>query len=351
MYLPKIFSFSGRKQSGKTELTKVCKNYGYEIINFADPMKNMICSLLNITRYELDEKKDIKCSSKIIFGEKELKFLMEQTGINYDILKTKTEFDSIREILQVMGTDIIRKYNPEWHINKIKEILENPENKNKKFCFGDTRFKNEKLFLESLGAECWFIIRPNNFNISNHVSEIELTWCNFNRNILINEIFDNFVYKWEKYIELHFEENIELKKEVLNERNFKILRNKLIYLLNNNEIKKIVKETNIRKTQIIWLCKKLLIYEFKDTEYIFKNKTIQNVYLFGQLETSGYIKNYDLVFEHKNRKIVNNYKKSLNIKSKIKKNKKNKVFYIKSKCPIIIENLKKWNFENIVRTN
>ena len=59
-YLPKIFSFSGRKQSGKTELTKICKEYGYETINFADPMKELICKLLKITRQQLEEQKEDK---------------------------------------------------------------------------------------------------------------------------------------------------------------------------------------------------------------------------------------------------------------------------------------------------
>lgn len=349
-FLPNIFSFSGRKQSGKTELTKICKEYGYEILNFADPMKNMICQLLKITREELEEKKDIQ--QYIKFSEDNLEFLSIETDIDIEIYKEKKEFNSIREIMQYIGTDIIRKYNSEWHISKINEIILCSNNVNKKYCFGDTRFKNEKLFLESLGAECWFIIRPNNFNLSNHISEVELSWYNFNRNILINENLKNTILKWKKYINLHRIENINLKNKILKENNLKIIRNKMIYLLNNFDINSIVYNTKLRKTQILWLCNKLLIHYFNEyNEYIFKNLNVQNAYLFGQLETNGYIiKNKDkcyIVFEHENKNIVNNFKKTLNLKGKILKFEKNKNFYIKFKNGIIIENLKKWGLENL----
>lgn len=346
-FLPNIFSFSGRKQSGKTELSKICKEYGYEIINFADPMKNLICQIFKISRQELEDKKDNLQYIKLTYDN--LSYLVENTGIPIEIYKNnKTEFNSIREIMQTLGTDILRKHNPEWHISKIKEYINTGLNKNKKYCFGDTRFINEKEFLESLGAECWFIIRPNNFNISNHISETELSWYDFNRNILINFNLESTIIKWRKYINLHFNENIDIKKEILNETNLKIIRNKLIYLLNNYDIN----ELPLKKNQINWLCNKLLIYKSNDlNEYIFKDLTIQNSYLYGQLETNGFVysnnKECSIVFEHRNKKIVNNFKKSLNIKNKILKNKKNKNFYTKCKNGVIIENLKRWNLENI----
>jgi hypothetical protein len=225
-----------------------------------------------------------------------------------------------------------------------------PENINKRYCFGDTRFKNEKMLLESLNAECWFVIRPNNFNISNHISEKELTWSHFNRNIIVNQNLEEFKNKWDKYMKMHENQNIYLKNKILNETNLKIIRSKLIYLMNNYDLNEIIKETKLRKTQIIWLCKKLLIYLSEQyNEYIFKNLTLQDAYLFGQFETNGFIeinkyKSY-IVFEHENRKIVNNFKKSLNIKRKMMK--KNNKFSTKCNNNLIIENLKTWNLNNI----
>jgi len=345
-FLPKIISFSGRKQSGKTELANVCKKYDYEIINFADSMKNLICELLKITRVEMEETKDNEKEIKLT--DDNLILLSEKTDIDINIFKNeKTEFHSIREILQFLGTDIIRKHNSQWHINKMKNIIE--ENPDKKYCIGDTRFINEKEFVESLGGECWFIIRPNNLHISNHISEIELTWFDFNRNILINKNLNDFINKWNKYLELHLNDNINITNAIINETNYKMLRNKLIYLLNNYNIKDILKDTKMKNTKLKWLCNKLTIFQFNErNRYLFKDTTIYNAYLFGQLETNGYIKlktknSPFIYFEHRNKMIVNNFKKSLNSRKKIEKNKSTRKFYIKCDDYLIIENLKRWD--------
>lgn len=339
-YLPRIIAFSGRKQSGKTELAKICLEYNYEMINFADPMKNLICKILNITRDELEETKD-KIQDIIITNEM-LQILMSETQINYEIfLNMKTEFKSIREIMQIFGTDIIRENNPNWHIERIKREM----NEKKRYCFGDTRFNNEKKFLESLGAECWFIIRPSNFNISNHISETELTWKDFNRNVIINkDNLEKLKTKWRKYMELHLNNNFNYFME----NNVKNIRNKLIFLLNNYERREIIKMTKLRNGQINWICKKLLIVifeEYKSDINLYHSCTHKNEYLYGMLRASGYIKkeksNIFIYFENKDRDIVKEFVQKSRIREKIRKNKKTNHFYIECKNEFIIENLKK----------
>jgi hypothetical protein len=350
-YYPRVISFSGRKQCGKTVLANICKRYGYEIINFADPMKELICEILNISRHELEEKKDTYMDIKLTYEN--LQYLMIKTQIDSNLYE-KTEFISIREMLQTIGTNVIRKYNCNWHINKIRQRMDI----NKKYCFGDTRFNNEKNFLEELDAECWFIIRPESiFNINtttNHISETELKWSDFNRNIIINDgKLEDMINRWERYLEIHENENINMKQKRLNETNMKLIRKKLIYLLNNYKISEITRDTKLKRTQLKWLCNKLLIYVLKsDNNCIFKNYTINDAYLFGQLDTNGYIKKDKhkciIYFEHTNKKIVKNFKKSLNIKRNINKKNNNKKFYIECNNELIIENLKKWNIENLI---
>jgi hypothetical protein len=198
MTLPNIISFSGRKGSGKTELAKVCIKYGYYIINFADELKKLVSECLNITLDDLDKLKD---TVKIWDLSGKTSFMSQQLEINETIINQycKCSFKSIREILQVIGTDIIRRYNPDWHINKtIKYII---ENKDKRFCIGDCRFINEKTAIKKLGGECWFIIRPEIKSISNHSSETELNWSYFEDKIIINNIEKKcFVKKWDDYL-------------------------------------------------------------------------------------------------------------------------------------------------------
>jgi hypothetical protein len=195
-----IISFSGRQHSGKTLLANICQNNGYKIMYFADELKELICFVLNIKRGFLELNKDVIQSYEIIknINYSELSSLLE---IKEDILKQELQnktFNSIRSAMQFMGTDLIRKYNPNWHVKQIsKKIM-----KGQKYCFGDCRFINEKEFVESIGGECWFIIRPNIDikYLSNHKSETECNWTIFRDKIIINYMDDNFVNQWQEYL-------------------------------------------------------------------------------------------------------------------------------------------------------
>jgi NACalpha-BTF3-like transcription factor len=178
---PRIISFSGRISSGKTTLCDlVCSKYGYIPMNFADVLKNLVCSLLNVSIDELN--RDKQKSQKIELSENQIKVLCERVSVSREKI-TKTSFDSFRSVLQYIGSDIIRSNQPNWHIQQIK--LE----PNVKYCFGDTRFPNEKEFVESQGGRCFFIARPSSLaNVSNHPSEISLCWYDFDRcNVIIND--------------------------------------------------------------------------------------------------------------------------------------------------------------------
>ncbi len=180
--LPRIIAFSGRKQSGKSELCDLCVSFGYQCINFADELKNLVMSCLELSREQLERNKDTGNQQYYLMNH--AAYIAKETNIDVDIIQqhVDTQFKSIREILQVIGTDIIRKYNPDWHIHRIQQKLDN----NTMYCISDVRFPNEKRFVESLNGDCWYIIRPNNTNINNHSSETSLRWAQF-RNIIVND--------------------------------------------------------------------------------------------------------------------------------------------------------------------
>lgn len=234
--LPNIISFSGRKGSGKTELANVCVNYGYTVINFADHLKDIVCKCLKIDISLLEKLKNNNsdCNLNLDLSNK-LDYLSNELEINKSFIEKSydlSSFKSIREILQILGTNIIRKYNPDWHINKTKVFLE--KNKDKKFCIGDCRFLNEKRMIENMSGECWFIIRPNNMDISNHISETELNWSYFNDKIIVNSMEKKeLISKWENYLykknngvnEFSF-----INKQLIND-SFLYLNEELVYLL------------------------------------------------------------------------------------------------------------------------
>jgi hypothetical protein len=202
--LPKIISFSGKKHSGKTELTLVCKKYGYVCLNFADGLKSLVCHCLSITKDDLDLNKD----KKVIYtlsSDNVVEYIASQTDIDIniinDLLKNKT-FLSIREILQFVGTDIIRQYNPSWHIKQVRHKLLNSEATTTLFCIGDTRFPDEKALIESLNGETWYITRENykDVNFIDHTSENSLHSTQFDNIINNNGSKEDFVDRWENYL-------------------------------------------------------------------------------------------------------------------------------------------------------
>ena len=211
--LPKLISFSGRKGSGKTTLAIICKQLGYKEINFADQLKKLILDSLKIshhqyetlTLYDLNELKEMKSVYNL---RPSAEFMSKEICVEINIVKeyVNREFNSIREILQIIGSDLIRKYNPKWHINKIKEIINS--NPSRFYCIGDCRFKDELDLVKELGGESWFILRPSNLaGISNHRSEIDLQWYHFEDRVIVNNDDTEFYNKWKRYLRAKIDMN------------------------------------------------------------------------------------------------------------------------------------------------
>jgi len=198
-----IISFSGRKESGKTELARVCAEEGYEIRSFATTLKNLVRELVGFNLIaELNEYKD-KPIGKCI-DTRELDILEEYTGIDREYIKNTTgritELSTGRDWLQVIGTDCIRSADPDWHVRMTLQTLE----EGRKYVFDDTRFPNELKALKEMGAECWFIIRNKTDNISNHASETSLSYKDFDYNVIFNNLpLDELKKQWKYYLLYH----------------------------------------------------------------------------------------------------------------------------------------------------
>lgn len=179
----KIIGFSGRCFSGKTELAKLCEKYGYIRLSFGLPLKTLLSQILNITIEDINKLK--KEGLNFYFKDCDKQFLSKEAQIPYDKISEIVDnriFHNTRDLMQVIGTDIIRKYNQDWHVMRLKKEINSINN----FVIDDIRFPNEKKLIEQLDGINWYIIRPNlEIPISNHVSETALSWRDFN-NIIIN---------------------------------------------------------------------------------------------------------------------------------------------------------------------
>ena len=198
-----IVSFSGRKESGKTELANICVKHGYEKKSFAAELKLLVCKLTGLDGIDVLNRLKNKPLNKTV-GDEQVSILMEQIyATPHEILKkcsSLTSDSTGRDWLQVVGTDLIRSIDPDWHVRKTLDGLV----EGKKYVFDDTRFKNELDALKSLGAECWFIIRNKTDNISNHKSEIDLDYRMFSYHIIVNNSsLDKLRRNWNAYIGSH----------------------------------------------------------------------------------------------------------------------------------------------------
>lgn len=286
-----VITISGRKQSGKTELANICVKHGFIKLAIADSLKNLVCILLGVNREHLNINKESPLKFKA--SEEHCEILSEHLPIELEDIRNlflNREFVSIRELLQYLGTDIIRLWCPNWHIDKLLSLLDKEHN----YVIDDVRFPNEKQALDSIGAESFFIIRPGWYEYSNHSSEIALNWTNF-ENVLINDRkLSLFVKKWERLITAYLYPHFNRKKvkgftSKLDLRRFLQIQFKL-----GKSTQEIATELICSRDKIVWWADKLFLNVNRETylynERAFLEPTAESAYLAGLLCADGCIK-------------------------------------------------------------
>ena len=196
-----VIAFCGRMRSGKTELAMICERYGYERIYFALPLKQLCADILDVSIDGLNEAKNKNTDIGLLLDDDVCLILSEETQIPIEQVKETCHgktMHNVREMLQFIGTDLIRKYNTDWHVNRIREMI----NKETNYVIDDVRFPNEKALVEELGGDCWFITRTTLDNVSNHESETSITWNDCWNKIIINDsTLPILQFKWETFMD------------------------------------------------------------------------------------------------------------------------------------------------------
>ena len=165
-----IIGFAGRKRAGKTSLSKyLTEKHNGTIVTVADALKHLCCDLLGFdTIEELNTYKDKGTSwsfNKVKEAPQWAKIICEQVFGGYtdeqyseivELLNGIYAYN-VRELLQFIGTDIIRKFKPNWHVDKMVEAINNATTD--LVCVDDVRFPNEREAIENLGGQVFFIMR------------------------------------------------------------------------------------------------------------------------------------------------------------------------------------------------
>ena len=163
---------SGPK-SGKSTAARALT--GYTIVRFADPLKDLVADLYGITRDELEAQKDAPLP--ITIGGRGLAIIAQHVGQRVPIEGLfGVAFPTVRALLQQIGTQVIRKLDPDWHVRKLQERLV----PGVAYVADDCRFKNELDLIMGLGGQSIFINRPD-MEADDHESENSLQASDFMR--------------------------------------------------------------------------------------------------------------------------------------------------------------------------
>lgn len=168
-----FFALSGRKSSGKTLFSQELISRNFKKVSFADKLKRITAKTFGWDYEHLvcSVKKEEKLDSPAIWNKETAKIFSDLAEIPFEnIYFEDKEFHTKRDALMYLGTDIIRKYDTDWHVNHFVK------NYNGENCvIDDMRFKNELQAIKSIpDSYPIFILRPDFSQYSNHSSETSL---------------------------------------------------------------------------------------------------------------------------------------------------------------------------------
>ena len=198
----RVIGLAGRLGSGKTELARICEEKGYTRLYFALPLKQLVADLIGVGLDDINGLKNVEKDYN--FGDKEYEIISVRTSIPLDNVReemSKHKCKTVRQLLQVIGTDLIRENNKDWHVNEIRKMVQ----KDRDYVFDDVRFPNELALIRELGGICWYIVRPKLDNVSNHISETSIRWQDCGTYVIINDgDLHTFTSRWETFVKDYY---------------------------------------------------------------------------------------------------------------------------------------------------
>lgn len=173
----------GKKGSGKSTCSQyLIDNHNFIKLSFAKPLKECVACLYRVDEKLLDslEYKETKLAKPWIWNKEKYDQLCAFFCIRADIPIVDRVFNTPREAMQYIGTDILRTIDPNFHINKTKPKIIKANINKQNIVLDDVRFCNERDMLCKYGAIGIYINRPNLLEDS-HSSENELNHTMFDK--------------------------------------------------------------------------------------------------------------------------------------------------------------------------
>jgi len=185
-----IIGINGQKRSGKDTVAQFIKESHSDqcyIYKFADPIKEGL--FIGLQDYgfsyaEIDGQDDYDRETPIFTLDESIEIVLlacEYANVDADYnyvyfcLLPHTGLFSIRDLLQLTGTDVARSIDDLHWVNyardKYQEMVFN--NPDVMFIITDVRFKNELALVQELGGSMLQVNRKDTV-ASNHISDTEL---------------------------------------------------------------------------------------------------------------------------------------------------------------------------------
>jgi hypothetical protein len=151
-WLPQFVGLHGYPSAGKDTVAKILADYGYTAVAFADNLREALYVLNPI----------------IITDEYGYHLRVQDLVDNLGWDDAKRQYEEIRRMLQVLGTEVGREMIDQnvW----VKAAFKNLD-ENKKYVFTDLRFENEHHAIDSRLGLLIKIDRPGIGAVNDHKSE------------------------------------------------------------------------------------------------------------------------------------------------------------------------------------
>jgi hypothetical protein len=180
-----LICLGGRKGSGKSEISKSLVDF--RVVSFADELRNIISKLYDTPVSVLKDPvlKEQVFSKPLEWSDEvcdKLSKTVDQTIVNS---QEPRQFTKWRQVLQFIGTDVLQKHDKQFHVKATVNKLD----PNFNYVCDDVRFMHELNAFKQCSNfkfQDFYLIKPDNWIISNHISETELNWSLFQR-IIIND--------------------------------------------------------------------------------------------------------------------------------------------------------------------
>lgn len=345
-----IIAIAGRKGCGKSTIAQLLLDRGYKKASFAAPMKEYLCKIYGWQMDELNTQvgKESILPNPIMWDEKSCSLFSELSETLLPFAGDRL-FSTRRELLQYLGTDFLRKIDPDFHVKKFRERFTGGN-----FVCDDLRFLNELETLKGMGAVCVYVARPYFWDYSNHSSEVTLNRKYFDY-ILLN---DSNVNKIKRKFSMFLDDQMRVVKRTAPDRAEFVKA----WVESGRDTGVMSKNWNCSRDKIVWWTTKYLIPISRNTYNLDEDRflvpTLEAAYWAGLLSADGSIKrhlkhDYLLEFSSTDEVLVKGFADFLKTKkpkfsSKPERGKTKYSLTVSS--PWLIEDLKLWNLEPLKGT-